>query len=228
MATYRLFSYRNLIMAPDEVMDDENHFPWESVSQIPTILTEPKTVRIEEQIPDGDGFRTEVLEHTVDAGEIDPAWYEMQDCEHFIKLGILSQEDETEESQELEFFDDVDEDGTPFTNSREVTRNVFVNSYNRQYVLCCEHCTSYHLPTRFEARWEDVNLMSDQELRNLYEVSSRIDDVIAEEGDATQLNTLGLRQIDWANTVAFTSDATPQSNQPAAVVESADGNNSDQ
>lgn len=216
MATYRLFSYRSLNLTPEELVEDF-YFPWESVSQEPIILTEDKTVKIEEitQI-DGEDVVNEI-EHIVEAGNIDPAWYEFQECEHSIQLATVRGDDDTEISMELEFFDDIDEDGNPFVNTKEVEKVVTTDPYWRTYVLCCEHCESYQLPVRMDAKWEDVATMSDQELRNIYELSGRIDIEKARAGDAEQLNSLGLRNIDWNNTVSYISpDVTTGDRKPRA------------
>lgn len=204
MATYRLFSYRLVNPLPEEIVDDENfYFPWESVSQTPTILTEPKTVTITEVFQRGDDTVEETIEHTIEAGEIDPAWYDYAECEHTKEVGVLQGPDETEIHMEFEDFVDVDEEGAEFYNQREVEKVVSKATYHRRYVLCCEHCTSYSLPDRYEARYENVAEMDDQTLRNLYEVSGIINIEQLRLGDDSQLNTLGLRNINWDTTVPY-------------------------
>mgnify|MGYP005620424501 CR=1 FL=1 len=205
MTTYRLFSYRSVAPTPEEIVDTENfYFPWESVSSTPTILTEDRTTtRIELSHKDGETIE-ESIEYTLRAGEIDPAWFELANCEHTIDLCMLRVNDITEEHMEQEDFDDVDEEGTPFTNQREVAKTVTTDRYIRRYVLCSEYCTSYNLPDRFEARYDDVDNMDDQTLRNIYELS-KINIEPLKLGDDSELNTLGLRNIDWDTTVPYVS-----------------------
>lgn len=219
MATYRLFSYRKVKPTPEEIVDSENfYFPWESVTTTPTILTEPKTVEITEVFARGEEVVEEKLVHTIEAGDIDPEWYVYNECEHMKEVGVLYGPDDTEMHMELEYFDDVDEDGVPFVNRREVEKVVSTTSYRRCYVLCCEHCVSYSLPDRYDARYEDVDAMDDQTLRNLYEVSGIIDITSLKLGDDSQLNTLGLRNINWDTTVPYVSpDVSRAPKAPAST-----------
>tara|TARA_B100002019_G_scaffold257586_1_gene241734 strand:+ start:662 stop:1360 length:699 start_codon:yes stop_codon:yes gene_type:complete len=217
MATYRLFSYRQVRPTPEEIADSENfYFPWESVSTTPTILTEPRTIT-QTEVFQRDGEDVEqTIEYTLEAGDIDPDWMEVANCRHLIELCLLRGEDDTEVHMELEYFDDVDEDGVPFGNQREVEKTVTTELYWRRYVLCCEHCVSYNLPDRFEARYEDVGILDDQTLRNIYELSF-IDIEPLKIGDASQLNTLGLRNINWETTVPYVSpDVSRAPKEPAA------------
>lgn len=216
MATYRLFSYRQVKPTPEEIVDEDLHLPWESINTVPTILTEPKTVTQTEVFQrDGEDVE-ETIEYTLEAGDIDPDWMEVANCQHVLDLCLLRGEDDHEEHTELEFFDDVDEDGVPFVNQREVTANCCGELYWRRYVLCCEHCVSYNLPDRYEARYENVDTMDDQTLRNIYELSF-IDIEPLKVGDDSQLNTLGLRNINWDTTVPYVSpDVTRANTSPAA------------
>ena len=205
MTTYRLFSYRQIKPTPEEILDGENfYFPWESVSSTPTVLTEDKTVTQTEVFQRDGETVEETIEYTLQPGDIDPSWFELANCEHSIDLCLLRGEDETEEHGELEYFDDVDEEGVPFTNQREVTTTVTTDQYYRRYVLCSEHCLSYSLPDRFDARYENVDTLDDQILRNIYELST-INIEPLEVGDDSELNTLGLRNINWETTVPYVS-----------------------
>ena len=227
MATYRLFSYRQVKPTPEEITDSANfYFPWESVSTTPTILTEPKTVEVTEVFQRDGKDVEEISEYTIEAGEIDPAWMEVANCQHMIDLCVLRGEDDTEEHMELEFFDDIDEGGVPFVNQREVAKTCCAELNWRRYVLCCEHCESYNLPDRFEARYEDVNAMDDQTLRNIYELS-KIDIDPLKFGDDSELNNLGLRNINWDTTVPYVSPEVSRAPKAPAVPGPAGGTNTE-
>ena len=225
MTTYRLFSYRTLRLTPEEMVEDI-YFPWESISSEPKILTEDREVTITEEYVVAGESVTNVVTHIVPAGEIDPDWYAHQTVEHMIDLATLRFEDDTTEQVELEFFDDVDEEGTPFVNTREVTKKATGDLHFRKYVLCSEYCNDYHLPVRMNAKWEDVNAVPDQILREIYEQTRRVDVEKARSGDDSELNSLGLRNIDWENTTP-TQPETPRSDRKSRAPGPAGGTNTE-
>lgn len=211
--TYKLFSFRSgLRLTEEEIVSDEYYFPWESVSIEEMILQEDKIVELKEYNPVTK--EDDILTHTIPAGSLDPEYLKKLNCQHLIELGWLrfSDKDDYVEKMELEYFDDVDDEGVPFVNSKEVSKKVLDNVYVRSYALCCDHCTTYKLPERFEAKWEDVDAMTDQELRNLYEVSDNINKVELRLGNDSQLNSWGLRNVDWENTSPYVE--VPVSNAP--------------